>query len=82
MLKAAWSSSSPVQHSAAKHNGEGWGGGQLCAYSELTPSLMATSSESSLLEHSAEISEIDARLTALQAFMKRSLETTKHFAKR
>ena len=30
----------------------------------------------SLLDHSAEMSEIDARLNALQQFMKQSLETT------
>ena len=32
--------------------------------------------------HSAEISEIDARLIALQQFMKRSLETTKNYSNR
>ena len=38
--------------------------------------------DSSLLEHSAEISEIDARLIALQEFMKRSLETSRNHTKR
>jgi len=32
--------------------------------------------------HTAEISEIDARLMALQQFMKRSLETTKNYSNR
>ena len=38
--------------------------------------------DSGLLDHSAEISEIDARLNALQEFMKRSMETAKSTAKR
>ena len=38
--------------------------------------------DSGLLDHSAEISEIDARPNALQEFMKRSMETAKSTAKR
>lgn len=34
------------------------------------------------LDHSAEMSEIDARLNALQQFMKRSLEASKSQSKR
>ena len=43
---------------------------------------LLTSLDSGLLDHSAEISEIDARLNALQEFMKRSMETAKSTAKR
>lgn len=38
--------------------------------------------DASQLDHSAEISEIDARLNALQQFMKKSLETTKTHSNR
>lgn len=34
------------------------------------------------MDHSAEISEIDARLNALQDFMKRSIDTNKSSSKR
>jgi hypothetical protein len=41
------------------------------------PSGNKNNSGGVLLDHSAEMSEIDARLNALQQFMKRSLEATK-----
>jgi len=41
-------------------------------------SFNGLSSDSSYLERSEEISEIDARLRALQEFMKKSLEPNKH----
>lgn len=50
------------------------------AWNEVTTKRKDTSShnDSSYLERSREISEIDARLKALQEFMKKSLEPSKH----
>ena len=53
------------------------GGGDSRAPSVRNPVYTCACADGSLLDHSAEISEIDARLNALQQFMKRSLEITR-----
>ena len=49
----------------------------LCNCVEIVILLSMSSVDSNLLDRSVEIDEIDARLLALQCFMKRSLSNTR-----